>query len=326
MAILVKKIPKTAKAYKARYPVTVEDATHESEISRGEIFYLQKTAKGFYLYDVDTDSKSGLEAFKFSVDKRTHDSTAVQSERQLKLRTSGTGPYVHVNVDGRNTKYYVSSFDEAIDAFRIVTEDYSNSALGEGSGDIYNTKGNIVGTVVSNGGVIEPIYPGTGQGNKRIQHVKDATKSKSIDAAPSFGKRTAMPADDSIQLSDLNPAEIEKAVTAYRKFLKTNNLSYEFQPSHINHHYYFDEDGDVAFGISDTMSVGGDVSVNIGGNTPLGKKFARIIKAFPGDDMSDGDFGVRKNVFLPESFLIYLDNPKFHSKPPAAFARSYTNR
>ena len=318
MARLVKRLPKAVKVYSALMGVNVEDDIHESEISKDEIFYLHTTPKGYFLYDVDTDSRT-FQAFKFEIDKRTYDETARKNKKLVTLETEGSGAYLFMSYHGKNVKYYINDFEEAREVYATVLEeeDLGSRDLDIGSGDVHNSKGQRVGQLVGHGRLVEPVSPG----NSSIRPIKNTVAIDRAKVFPDRNFKSDEAGGDNSTLSDLPPKAIEKAVTEYRAFLKSNKLKYEFQPSHINHHYYFDKAGDVVFGISDTMSRGGDVSVNIGANTPIGKKLAKIIKAFPGDDMTDS---VRKRVPLPESFLIYLDNRKFHSKPPSVFAQAYS--
>lgn len=320
MAILVKKLPKTAKSYEALDRVNVEDDIHESEISKGEVFYLQKTPKGYFLYDVDTESQS-FQAYKFEIDKVTFARTEYNGKRLVELREKGRGAYIYMAFHGRKVKYYINDFDEAQDVYvRVLQDNYLGSRdLGTGAGDVHNSKGQLVGQYVGHGRLVEPMSPGNSS-------VRPITKLVALDKAKVFPDRNYRAGEEGVdvnQLSALDPKAISKAVTSYRKFLNSNKLEYQFQPSHINHHYYFNADGDVMFGISDTMSKGGNVSVNIGANTPIGKKLAKVINTFPGEDMTDGRPG---EISLPESFLIYLDNPKFHLKPASAFAQAYINK
>jgi len=60
-------LPKEAVAYRSVGRVKVEDDKHESDIKKGEKFYLMEFRKKFYLLDVE-----GNDIYKFAIDEKTY--------------------------------------------------------------------------------------------------------------------------------------------------------------------------------------------------------------------------------------------------------------
>lgn len=83
MADRIKKLPKSALERKSMERLTIEDDTHESEISRGEVFYTSSSPRGNWIYDV-SDPKS---IFRFKVDQQTYRNVNLRSYPVGDIRT-----------------------------------------------------------------------------------------------------------------------------------------------------------------------------------------------------------------------------------------------
>tara|TARA_Y100001963_G_scaffold158990_1_gene260720 strand:- start:457 stop:1017 length:561 start_codon:yes stop_codon:yes gene_type:complete len=71
-------VPKTAVPYFAKTSVKVEDEDHESNIPKGEKFYLLESRGKYFLFDVEDDS-----AYRFEINKTTFDRLSKKHTPQL---------------------------------------------------------------------------------------------------------------------------------------------------------------------------------------------------------------------------------------------------
>lgn len=84
----VKTVPKGALAFIAKKRLNVEDDTHEADIAKGELFYLQHiVGKGFFVFDLDD---VGNEIHKFKVTGKVFKDLKKNNTPSDKPTASGT--------------------------------------------------------------------------------------------------------------------------------------------------------------------------------------------------------------------------------------------
>lgn len=95
-ATSVKNTIKGSIQMKAKKKIEVEDATHESVLKRGEIFYLSNSPKGIFLFDLDEDTgkywKFKITRNKFNQLKRDHKILSEDAAKGTKKPTRKPSP------------------------------------------------------------------------------------------------------------------------------------------------------------------------------------------------------------------------------------------